>query len=133
MVSAGRTTSTCSVGDFNMSLFRVIPELRSRGAIIDSAAWYPWKDPAGIPCADSCGIFCLNIIGQHYRRVGRYQFDLVVQTGLNPNGYAFGVHRINCGPGKELDYYLSTKIDLEEKSSETFKPSAESTAVAAHK
>ena len=31
------------MGDFNMSLFRVIPELRSRGAVIDLGAWYPWK------------------------------------------------------------------------------------------
>ena len=31
------------VGDFNMSLFRVIPELRSRGALIELGAWYPWK------------------------------------------------------------------------------------------
>ena len=27
------------MGDFNMPLFRVIPELRSRGATIDLAAW----------------------------------------------------------------------------------------------
>ena len=27
------------MGDFNMSLFRVIPELRSRGAVIDLGAW----------------------------------------------------------------------------------------------
>ena len=29
------------MGDFNMSLFRVIPELRSRGAQVDLGAWYP--------------------------------------------------------------------------------------------
>ena len=34
------------MGDFNMSFFRVIPELRSRGATIDLAAWYPWKKSA---------------------------------------------------------------------------------------
>ena len=31
------------MGDFNMSLFKVIPELRNRGATIDLGAWYPWK------------------------------------------------------------------------------------------
>ncbi len=46
-------------GDFNMSFFRVIPELRSRGAVIDLAAWYPWKSFCGTPCADSCGMFLL--------------------------------------------------------------------------
>ena len=31
------------MGDFNMTFFRAIPELRSRGATIDLAAWYPGK------------------------------------------------------------------------------------------
>ena len=31
------------MGDFNMSLFRAVPELRSRGLMIDLGAWYPWK------------------------------------------------------------------------------------------
>ena len=44
------------MGDFNMSFFWVIPELRSRGATIDLAAWYPWKSSVGEPCADFCGI-----------------------------------------------------------------------------
>ena len=41
------------MGDFNMSLFRVIPELRSRGATIDLAAWYPWKSLEGEPMNES--------------------------------------------------------------------------------
>ena len=45
------------MGDFNMCLFRVIPELRSRGTVIDLAAWYPWKSLEGEPMSDSCGIF----------------------------------------------------------------------------
>ena len=45
------------MGDFNMSLFTVIPELRSRGAVIDLSAWYPWKSLKGEPMSDSCGIF----------------------------------------------------------------------------
>ena len=45
------------MGDFNMSLFTVIPELRSRGAVIDLGAWYPWKSLEGEPMSDSCGIF----------------------------------------------------------------------------
>ena len=31
------------MGDFNMSLFRVIPELRSRGAVVALGAWYSLK------------------------------------------------------------------------------------------
>ena len=45
------------MGDFNMSLFRGVPELRSRGATVDLGAWYPWKTPTGTPMSDSCGVF----------------------------------------------------------------------------
>ena len=52
------------MGDFNMCLFRVIPELRRRGAVIDLGAWYPWKTLDGEPMSDSSGIF-----HQHPRRI----------------------------------------------------------------
>jgi len=51
------------MGDFNMSLFRVIPELRSRGTVIDLGAWYPWKSLEGEPMSDSCGIFFVGLPG----------------------------------------------------------------------
>ena len=44
------------MGDFNMCLFKVIPELRSRGAVVDLGAWYPWKCLEGEPMSYSCGI-----------------------------------------------------------------------------
>ena len=31
------------LGDFNMSLTEVVPQLRSRGILVDCAAWYPWR------------------------------------------------------------------------------------------
>ena len=37
------------MGDFNMSLFLVVPELRKRGVTIDLAAWFPWKQPDCTP------------------------------------------------------------------------------------
>ena len=51
------------MGDFNMSLFRVIPALRSRGAVIELGAWYPWKSLEGEPMSDSCGIFFVGLPG----------------------------------------------------------------------
>ena len=51
------------MGDFNMSLFRVIPELRRRGAEVDLGAWYPWKSMDGEPMSDSQGIFFVNVPG----------------------------------------------------------------------
>ena len=52
-------------GDFNMSLTRVVPELRSRGLEVDCVAWYPWlhsternvSSPFGF---DSCGMFYIG-------------------------------------------------------------------------
>ena len=49
------------MGDFNMPLFRVVPELRSRGLMIDLGAWYPWKSLEGEHMSDSCGIFLVNL------------------------------------------------------------------------
>ena len=49
------------MGDFNMSLFRVIPELRSRGAVFDLGAWYLWESLKGKPMSDSCGIFFVKM------------------------------------------------------------------------
>ena len=51
------------MGDFNMSLFRVIPELRSRGAVIELGAWFPWQSLKGEPMSDSCGIFFVDLPG----------------------------------------------------------------------
>ena len=51
------------MGVFNMPLFRVIPELRSRGLQIDLGAWYPWKSVEGVPMSDSQGIFFVNLPG----------------------------------------------------------------------
>ena len=51
------------MGDFNMSLFRAIPEIRSRGVQIDLGAWYPWKCLVGVPVSDSQGILFVNLPG----------------------------------------------------------------------
>ena len=69
------------VGDFNMS-FMVIPGLRSRGATIDLAAWYPWKTSLGTPCADSCDIFCLRKPGVFKLEVGLPDLHNDNETGF---------------------------------------------------
>ena len=45
------------MGDFSMSLFSVIPELRGRGAEVELGAWFPWKSLKGTAMSDSCGMF----------------------------------------------------------------------------
>jgi hypothetical protein len=52
------------MGDFNMSMWLIIPELRRRGLIIDLAAWYPWKtEGVGEPMSDSCCMCVINAPG----------------------------------------------------------------------
>ena len=70
------------MGDFNMSLFRVIPELRSRGAIVDMGAWYPWKSLEGNPMSDSCGIFFVNTPGVYTLANGLHDLHDRDQTGV---------------------------------------------------
>ena len=52
-------------GDFNLSLTRVVPELRSRGLEVDCIAWYPWFHRADHLFGqrlgfDSCGFFYIG-------------------------------------------------------------------------
>ena len=53
------------VGDFNMSLTQVVPQLRRRGLKIDTCSWYPWlhmEQECGGSCLgmDSCAIFYIG-------------------------------------------------------------------------
>ena len=49
------------MGDFNMWLWKVVPELRQKGVVINLLAWFPWKSTKnGYPMCDSCGIFLCN-------------------------------------------------------------------------
>ena len=51
-------------GDWNKSLFKVVPELRSRGILIETVAWYPWCSvvEGKYPCADSMALHIVNTI-----------------------------------------------------------------------
>ena len=47
-------------GDFNMSLWEVVPQLRRRRIQVQMAAWFPWYDNMGQVKGDSCGIFLIG-------------------------------------------------------------------------
>ena len=50
------------MGDFNMWLWKVIPELRRKKVVINLLAWFPWKaSDDGEAMCDSCGIFLCNV------------------------------------------------------------------------
>ena len=70
------------MGDFNMSLFLVVPELRKRGVTIDLAAWFPWKQRDCTPMADSCAIFFINRPGIYQLVKGRHCLHAHNQKGI---------------------------------------------------
>ena len=53
------------VGDFNLALFLVIPEMRARNMLINLVAWQPWQvkgeplEGSYVRC-DTCGIFAIG-------------------------------------------------------------------------
>ena len=100
------------MGDFNMSLFKVVPELRSRGWPAQLVSWYPWRTTqTNQPMADSCGIFSL--------------VDAVVTPEFSANIFDEGWWELddveeNGGPGQSLATFLPKAQDLIEKVRDSF-------------
>ena len=102
------------MGDFNMSLFKVVPELRSRGVPAAVAAWHPWRTKdTQQPMADSCGSFmCVP---------GCTTLCMYNETIFDePFWWQLDEHEENGGPGQSLSTYLPKGQDLPEKLRETF-------------
>ena len=137
------------MGDFNMCLFKVIPELRSRGAVIDLGAWYPWKSLEGEPMSDSCGIFFFDTPGVYTLKNGIQDLHARDRTGILARGFPKSsdhpqrpavaesgedYDRIekDGGPGMPLLTYLpKAEMDLAKKLGPSLTPSDASAAVAA--
>ena len=125
------------MGDFNMSLFKVIPELRSRGVRIKLAAWFPWKTSGGKAMADSCGIFVINKPCVVSLSVGLNRLHSNDESGVlweSDEPYTdavtpgnFSVFELHSGPGMSLATFLPKAADLVEK----LKPSLEAADVSA--
>ena len=97
-----------------MSLFKVVPELRSRGVPAAVAAWYPWRTKdTQQPMADICGIFmCVP---------GCTAQCMYSQTIFeDPFWWELDEHEENGGPGQSLHTYLPKGQDIVEKVTETF-------------
>ena len=147
------------MGDFNMSLFKVIPELRSGGVDIDLGAWYPWKSLKGEPMTDSCGIFFVNLPGMYTLNMNLCDILDRDQTGVLARAEPVAADdsavagqgedsdeseddspkrlpifdRIeeNAGPGMRLGMHLPKDLNLRAKFSASLTPSDDSAAVAA--
>ena len=100
------------MGDFNVSLFKVVPELRSRGIPAQMASWFPWMGKTDEwPMADTCGIsmcvpaavtptYTTNVFHDHM-----WKLDYLEE---------------NAGPGQNMKSFLPKAQDITEKLQDTF-------------
>jgi len=112
------------MGDFNMWLWKLIPQLRDKDVVINLLAWFPWKTKEdGIAMCDSCGIFlCKHVTYSTKLHKG------IDTLNHGPTGFFFhgkgveGYNYIekNAGPGQKFDAYLPKAADFYEKLVESF-------------
>jgi hypothetical protein len=99
-------------GDFNMSMFKVIDSLRSRGLEIDLGAWYPWKAESGTTMSDSMGIFLIGYKATVKLCYGLECLHADDASGLGCNEKdqrttkTFSIHPKKCGLGHTLATYM---------------------------
>ena len=103
------------MGDFNMSLFRVVPELRCYGFQPTLVSWFPWKtEDTGEFMADSCGIFTL--------------MPAVTEPSVQADIWCHGVFSVlpqfqkYAGPGQTIQRYLPRKGDGPKKVKDSVEP-----------
>ncbi len=114
------------MGDFNMAVLRVAPELRSCGHILDTIAWYPWRDERGNPMLDSCAIFMLNKRVEVKLRAGLESLHDNDEDGIGwrrGGGNKYDTFLAEGGPGMRLESYLPKDVCFREKLRPTLTPS----------
>ena len=85
-------------GDWNKSLMKVVPELRSRGIGIETVSWYPWCCEQGSAHADSMALFVVNTI-----LVKKLYAPLSATRHSWPAEHSWPG---TCGPGMAVKSYL---------------------------
>ena len=136
------------MGDFNMALFQVVPELRKVPDLdVDLGAFFPWKTFDGDPACDSCGIFTVQLPGLYHlatnmdrlNRTINTEYSLFIhakdkfQKTTKDDGHGWPRFTKNDGPGQELTAYRpqprkapkdGTKQPPHAQISESLEPSA---------
>ena len=107
------------MGDFNMWLWKVIPELRRKKVVINLLAWFPWKaKDDGEAMCDSCGIFMCNVAPYEVKLLKNLDSLNWNDTGFFYNGFdvkGFAYIAKNAGPGHAFDKYLPKAATFFEK------------------
>ena len=100
------------MGDFNMSLFKVVPELRSRGIPAQLVSWYPWMGQTSyLPMSDSCGIFVC---------VPAMVTPTWTANVFEDHSWKLDQLEENAGPGQKMTSFLPKAQAIEEKLQDTF-------------
>ena len=103
------------MGDFNMSLFRVVPELRSHGVQATLISWFPWTaEDTGEVMVDSCGIFSLT----HAEIVPSVPSNIWADDIKD----TLAKLQKNAGPGQTLETYLPKQGDGSKKIHDSLEP-----------
>ena len=128
------------MGDFNMSLWKVVPELRNLGLDIALVAWYPWKSRDGSAMCDSCGIFLVNkspeaeVAAKLSDLHGNNELGILYSCDrgfAGPRSGPYDVFSGNAGPGQPLSVFLPKAADLYEKLEPSLRHGRPAVAVAA--
>ena len=103
------------MGDFNMSLFRVVPELRSHGIQATLVSWFPWRaEDTDEIMVDSCGIFTL-VPAETMPSVPPEIWDKAIYEKLP-------AIQKNGGPGQTIETYLPKQGDGLKKLKDSLEP-----------
>ena len=103
--------------DLNMRLWKVVPELRSRGVSAQLAAWYPWLSLEGTPATASCGIF---VVMDNCCVTTTFGSDVFNER--HPQLRTLEAFDKEKGPGKTLQTYLPKTQDHFVKLNDTLNP-----------
>lgn len=78
-------------GDFNMSMYQVVPMLRDRKVAIHLAAWFPWMKGGELQ-VDSCGIFLCGPCSRIQRVIDEEAFVHDVRGGGRASASSIAEH-----------------------------------------
>ena len=98
-----------------MSLFRVVPELRSHGIEATLASWFPWRaEGTADIMVDSCGIFMLVAADVNVSvQADIWAADIWSKLPVIPK---------NAGPGQTLQTYLPKQGQAAKKLKDSLEP-----------
>ena len=118
------------MGEWDKSLFQVVPALRMRQICIDACAWFPWRESSsGAPGASSLGIFAIDCPGEFVTHDDIEDAAALCHTKLRrgAHGKLYATFAQTGAPGYLMKDYLPVgDEDMDRRVLVTLEPSDES-------